>query len=79
MPRSGALCKEPTVPDSIVETLVANWFIALPVVLGLLFVALGLRLVPSNKIGIVEKRISGSGSVKSGLPAMHGEAGFQPR
>jgi uncharacterized membrane protein YqiK len=48
------------------------------VLLVLLFFLMGLRLVPNNKIGIVEKRLSGAGSVKSGLIAMSGEAGFQP-
>ncbi|MBX7212483.1 MAG: hypothetical protein K1X39_00585 [Thermoflexales bacterium] len=57
-----------------------------PFVLGLLillalgvgFVLLGLRRIPNNKVGIVEKRFSGRGSVKSGFIALNGEAGFQP-
>lgn len=36
------------------------------------------RFIPNNRIGLVEKRWSGKGSVKSGLIALHGEAGFQP-
>jgi len=43
-----------------------------------LFFLSGLRYIPNNKIGIVEKRISGRGSVKSGIIALGGEAGFQP-
>ncbi|NUM44717.1 MAG: flotillin family protein [Anaerolineales bacterium] len=36
------------------------------------------RFIPNNRIGLVEKRWSGKGSVKSGLIALNGEAGFQP-
>lgn len=36
------------------------------------------RYVPNNRVGIVEKRFSGKGSVESGLIALNGEAGFQP-
>jgi uncharacterized membrane protein YqiK len=34
--------------------------------------------IPNNRVGILEKLISGRGSVKSGLIALQGEAGFQP-
>jgi uncharacterized membrane protein YqiK len=34
--------------------------------------------IPNNRIGIVEKLFSGKGSVRSGLIALNGEAGFQP-
>ncbi len=45
----------------------------------LFFVALsGIRFIPNNRIGIVEKRF-GASSVKSGLIALNGEAGFQPQ
>jgi uncharacterized membrane protein YqiK len=44
-----------------------------------LFLLLGIRFIPNNRIGIVEKRFSGRGSVKSGLIALNGEAGYQPR
>jgi len=36
------------------------------------------RFIPNNRVGIVEKRFSGKGSVKSGFIALHGEAGYQP-
>jgi uncharacterized membrane protein YqiK len=39
---------------------------------------LGVRFIPNNRIGIVEKRFSGKGSVKSGFIALNGEAGYQP-
>ncbi len=44
-----------------------------------LFFLSGVRAIPNTRIGIVEKRFSVNGSVKSGLLALHGEAGFQPR
>jgi len=37
-----------------------------------------IRFIPNTRIGIVEKLVSGKGSVKSGLIALDGEAGFQP-
>src|SRR5512142_2504193 len=39
----------------------------------------GIRVIPNTRIGIVEKRFSGKGSVKSGFIAMNGEAGFQTK
>jgi uncharacterized membrane protein YqiK len=46
----------------------------------LLFIAASgmVRYIPNARIGVVEKLWSGSGSVKIGLLALHGEAGFQP-
>src|SRR5262245_18141557 len=37
------------------------------------------RYIPNDRVGIVEKLWSAGGSVKSGLIALNGEAGFQPR
>ncbi|HNO31208.1 MAG TPA: SPFH domain-containing protein [Anaerolineales bacterium] len=47
---------------------------------GLLFLVLptGIRFIPNNRIGIVEKRFGGK-SLKSGLIALNGETGFQPQ
>ena len=46
----------------------------------LLFVLSGIRYIPNNRNGIVEKRFSlTKGSVKSGFIALNGEAGYQPR
>jgi uncharacterized membrane protein YqiK len=57
--------------------------ITIIVVLGgiLVLIALtGIRFIPNNRIGMVEKRWSlAKGSVKSGLIALHGEAGYQPQ
>ncbi|HSB00362.1 MAG TPA: hypothetical protein VLE49_06920, partial [Anaerolineales bacterium] len=51
------------------------------VVLGIfvLIVLSGIRAIPNTRIGIVEKRFSPRGSVKSGFIALNGEAGFQPK
>jgi uncharacterized membrane protein YqiK len=48
---------------------------------GIVFLVLlsGIRYIPNTRIGIVEKRFSFSGSVKSGFIALKGEAGFQPK
>ena len=43
----------------------------------LLFLA-GIRYIPAKRIGVVEKYWSFRGSVKSGLIALEGEAGYQP-
>jgi uncharacterized membrane protein YqiK len=50
-------------------------------VAGIVFVVLlsGIRFIPNTRIGIVEKRFSFKGSVKSGFIALNGEAGFQPK
>jgi uncharacterized membrane protein YqiK len=53
------------------------------VVLGLLgFIVLlwllGLRVIPSDKIGVVEKWWSARGSLKDAIISLHGEAGYQP-
>ncbi len=55
--------------------------------LGIIFVVIlffiilsGIRFIPNNRIGLVEKRWSFTkGSVKSGLIALNGEAGYQPQ
>ncbi len=38
----------------------------------------GIRFIPNNRVGIVEKRF-GARSIKTGLIALKGEAGFQPK
>jgi uncharacterized membrane protein YqiK len=45
---------------------------------GVLYVLLSLRYIPNTKVGIVEKRLGLRGSLKSGIIALEGEAGFQP-
>lgn len=55
--------------------------VILSVVLGipLLLWVLGLRVIPNNKIGIVEKLWSFKGSLNEEIIALHGEAGYQPK
>ena len=48
------------------------------VVVTALIVLSGFRFIPNNRIGVVEKRFSNQGSIKSGFIALSGEAGFQP-
>jgi uncharacterized membrane protein YqiK len=38
----------------------------------------GVRYIPNDRIGVIEKRWSLGGSLKSGFIALSGEAGFQP-
>ncbi|MEZ4865634.1 MAG: SPFH domain-containing protein [Caldilineaceae bacterium] len=44
----------------------------------LAILSLWIRYIPNNRVGIVEKRWSAKGSIKSGFIALNGEAGFQP-
>ncbi|MEL7626301.1 MAG: SPFH domain-containing protein [Anaerolineaceae bacterium] len=46
-------------------------------ILLLLILLTGIRFIPNNRIGIVEKRF-GRKSVKGNFIALHGEAGYQP-
>ncbi|MCG3128495.1 MAG: hypothetical protein CHACPFDD_03384 [Phycisphaerae bacterium] len=52
--------------------------IVLAVVLVLLTGLSGIRYIPNRRVGIVERLWSHSGSVRQGLIALRGEAGFQP-
>ncbi len=47
------------------------------IALAVIIILSGIRFIPNNRIGIVEKRF-GRKSVKSGFIALHGEAGYQP-
>lgn len=51
------------------------------VLLIVLFFALSswIRFIPNNRIGIIEKRFGGKGSLRTGFIALNGEAGFQPQ
>ncbi len=53
--------------------------VAVVVAVLLLFLVSGfIRYIPNNRVGIIEKRVSGRGSIRSGFIALKGEAGFQP-
>src|SRR5262245_40889888 len=54
----------------------ALWGVGVALVLFLLS---GIRWIPNTKVGIVEKTLSGRGSIKQGVIALQGEAGYQPR
>ena len=54
-----------------------NLLLILIGVLVLLVALSGIRFIPNNRIGIVEKRF-GRRSLKSGFIALNGEAGYQP-
>ena len=45
----------------------------------LLFKLIGFRIIPNNKIAIVEKWWSPKGSLNEQIIALNGEAGFQPQ
>jgi len=53
--------------------------LAIALFLLLLVAFSAIRFIPNNRVGVVEKRVSARGSLKSGLIALHGEAGFQPK
>ena len=61
---------------------IAWWMYPVAVVVGLLVLAwlLGLRYIPHNKVGVIEKLWSARGSLAGGrIVAAQGEAGFQAR
>jgi uncharacterized membrane protein YqiK len=60
---------------------VLSWSLIVSVAGAVFLLALLLmtfRYIPNDRVGIVEKLWSSSGSVKSGFIALNGEAGFQP-
>jgi uncharacterized membrane protein YqiK len=48
------------------------------ILFALFVLALTFRYIPNDRVGIVEKLWSPGGSVKHGIIALEGEAGFQP-
>lgn len=54
--------------------IIAGSFIAFLIFLWII----GFRIIPSNKIGVVEKWWSPKGSLNEQIIALHGEAGYQP-
>ncbi len=64
--------------ENLISAFLAHWFLYSLLIIVALFFLRGIRLIPNDKIGVVEKRVSGGGSVKSGLIALAGEAGYQP-
>ncbi|MEB3245205.1 MAG: SPFH domain-containing protein [Vampirovibrionales bacterium] len=60
------------------DFVLAHPYLTILTVLVLSLIALTVRYIPNARVGIVEKFFSLNGSVKSGLIALGGEAGFQP-
>ena len=54
------------------------WVLGLAAAVALAWWSGFLRYIPNNRVGVVEKLWSAGGSVKHGLIALEGEAGFQP-
>ena len=64
---------------SSIETLGAVPVLVAAAVAALLFFLFaGVRYIPNDRVGVVEKRWSARGSIESGLIALRGEAGYQP-
>lgn len=53
------------------------WYVIIGIVV-LWLLGQTIRFIPNNRVGIVEKRFAGRGSIKSGFIALHREAGYQP-
>jgi uncharacterized membrane protein YqiK len=60
---------------NIVVTVVG---VAISVGVFLWLLSFWIRFIPNNRIGVVEKRFGGRGSLRSGFIALNGEAGYQP-
>src|SRR5215813_7039624 len=52
--------------------------VVLLILIGLALLSF-VRIIPNNRVGIVEKVFSNKGSVKEGFIALNGEAGYQPK
>jgi uncharacterized membrane protein YqiK len=59
------------------DTQIFLGLLAIIVLVILLVLSSGIRFIPNNRVGIVEKRF-GQRSVKGGFIALKGEAGYQP-
>ena len=60
------------------EMLTSMFALKIYLSLFVLFLIAGIRYISNDRIGIVEKNWTFKGSVKKGLIALEGEAGFQP-
>ncbi len=57
---------------------VLSFIFVVLVIIAILVALSGIRFIPNNRIGIVEKRF-GSKTLQSGFIALKGEAGYQPK
>src|SRR2546422_8822208 len=62
----------------LIDAFLEHWFLYSVAGAVVLFLLRGIRYIPNTKVGLVEKRTSGKGSVSTGIIALNGEAGFQP-
>ena len=63
--------------SGVVVPVFAGIGIALAILIGV-WATRSIRYIPNNRVGIVEKLWSRSGSIPGGLIALRGEAGYQP-
>ena len=63
--------------DNIIQTLLPVLLVIIGIILVLTIV--GFRVIPNNKIAIIEKWWSNKGSLNEQIIALHGEAGYQPQ
>jgi len=54
------------------------WSLGIIAAIGVLWFVLGVRIIGSDRVGIVEKWWSPKGSLKDAIIALNGEAGYQP-
>lgn len=66
--------------NTLVAALLPTLLIIVGVLAGIAFLLwiIGIRIIPSNKIGIVEKWWSTKGSLDEQIIALNGESGYQP-
>jgi len=60
------------------ELSLGNIFVIVGVLVALILLYSSIVYVPNNRVGVLERLWSGKGSVKSGLVALGGEAGYVP-
>ena len=59
-------------------TTIVLWIVGVIVAIVVMLKVLGVRLIKSDQVGVVEKWWSTKGSLKDSIIAMKGEAGYQP-
>ncbi|NTW97317.1 MAG: flotillin family protein [Oscillochloris sp.] len=59
--------------------LLALLAVVIVLIVGVITFTGWIRFIPNSRIGVVEKRFGGKGSLRSGFIALAGEAGYQPQ
>lgn len=66
--------------ESIVSAITSNlWLVGIVLLVVLAFWLVGVRFIPNNKVGIVEKVLSTKKGNEGSIIALNGEAGFQAK